>query len=284
MCPRACNIDRSIKQGFCGSDNKIKIGKIMLHKWEEPILAKENSGAIFFSNCPLKCIFCQNYEISQQGNGRYFTVEELVEIFKDLEARGAENIDLVSPTQYADQIIEALKIYKPKVPVVWNSNGYERLETLDKLKGLVDIFLPDFKYASNKLAAEYSKCNNYYEYATKAILKMRELCPEDIYDGDKLVKGIIVRHLVLPGHYLNTKLVLMWIKENLGTDTIISIMSQYVPYYLSKSHKILSRRLNNKEYQKVENLVCELGFENGFLQELSSADECYIPSFEQDFS
>jgi len=281
MCPRKCNIDRSVKCGFCGSDDKIKIGKIMLHKWEEPILAKENSGAIFFSNCPLKCVFCQNYEISQNGKGKYFTIEELVEIFKDLERRGAENIDLVSPTQYSDQIIEALKIYKPKVPVVWNSNGYESVETLDKLKGLVDIFLPDFKYASNNLALEYSRCSDYFQNTTKALLKMRELCPEDVYEGDKLVKGMIVRHLVLPNHFLNTKLILKWIKDNLGVETIVSVMSQYTPYYLSKTHNILSRRITKKEYSKVENLVCDMGFENGFLQELDSADECYVPNFEK---
>jgi putative pyruvate formate lyase activating enzyme len=283
MCPRSCNVDRSVKCGFCGSNNKVKIGKIMLHKWEEPILAKENSGAIFFSNCPLKCVFCQNYEISQQGKGKYFSVEELVEVFKDLEGRGAENIDLVSPTQYSQQIIEALKIYKPKVPVVWNSNGYESVETLEKLKGLVDIFLPDIKYASDKLALEYSKCADYFEYATKAILKMREICPEDIYEGDKLIRGMIVRHLVLPGNYLNTKLVLKWIKDYLGDNTIISIMSQYVPYYMSINHNLLSRSINVWEYEKVEKLVFDLGFKNGFLQELSSADECYIPDFEQEF-
>lgn len=284
MCPRACNIDRTKAIGFCGSNDKIKIGKIMLHKWEEPILAKENSGAIFFSNCPLKCVFCQNYEISQEGKGKYFTVDELVKVFKDLESRGAENIDLVSPTQYSNQIVEALKIYKPKIPVIWNSNGYESVETLEKLKGLIDIFLPDFKYANSKLSMEYSKCLDYFEVTTKALLKMRELCPTDIYDGDKLVKGLIVRHLVLPNHILNTKLILKWIKNNLGRNTIISIMSQYTPHYMSKNHSLLSRKLSLIEYDKVRNIVFEMGFEEGFLQDLESADECYIPNFEEDFT
>ena len=203
---------------------------------------------------------------------------------KDLESRGAENIDLVSPTQYTDQIVEALKIYKPKVPVIWNSNGYEKVESLEKLEGLVDIFLPDFKYASQKLSTEYSKCHNYFEVTTKALLKMREICPEDIYDGEKLVKGVVVRHLVLPTHYLNTKLVLKWIKENLGADTIISVMSQYVPHFKAKNHNILSKKVSFKEYEKVKNLVINMGFENGFLQDMESADECYIPSFEKVFN
>ncbi len=284
MCPHSCKVDRSKGVGFCGSGDKLKIGKVMLHKWEEPILANESSGAIFFSNCPLKCIFCQNYEISQLGRGKEITVNGLVEIMKNLEEKGAENIDLVSPTQYADQIVEALKIYKPKVPVVWNSNAYETVESLEKLRGLVDVFLPDLKYVTSVKSKEYSKCDNYFEFASRAILKMRELQPFDEYKDGKLVKGIIVRHLVLPGNYLNTKQVLKWISDNLGTDTIISVMSQYVPYYLSKGHHLLSRSLTYKEYEKVENLVFDMGFENGFLQELNSADECYVPSFEEDYS
>lgn len=283
LCPRACAIDRSKKQGFCGSNDKIRIGKIMLHSWEEPILARKNSGAIFFSNCPLKCVFCQNYLISQEGHGKEFTATDLVDIMKDLEKRGAENIDLVSPTQYTDQIIEALKIYKPKVPVVWNSNGYESVETLERLRGLVDIFLPDFKYVSSRVSLEYSKCADYFEKTSKAILKMRELQPEDVYEDGKLKRGLIIRHLVLPQNYLDTKLVLKWIKDNLGQNTIISIMSQYVPYYKAKDHATLGRKLTEREYSKVANLVFDMGFENGFLQELNSADECYIPEFEQSF-
>ena len=283
MCPRGCNIDRSNSVGYCGSNDKLKIGKIMLHKWEEPILAKENSGAIFFSNCPLKCIFCQNYEISQLGKGKEVSVQELVNIIKMLEEKGAENIDLVSPTQYTDQIVEALKIYKPKVPVIWNSNGYETIESLEKLKGLVDIFLVDLKYVSVKNSTKYSKCSDYFEKTSKAILKMRQLIHKDEYIGDKLIKGLVVRHLCLPNNYLDTKLVLKWIKYNLGLHTIVSIMSQYIPYYLAKEDKILSRKLNDDEYNKITKLVYEMGFDNGFLQELDSADECYVPDFEEEF-
>ena len=280
MCPRACNIDRNISSGFCGSNDKLKVGKIMLHEWEEPILAHKNSGAIFFSNCPLKCIFCQNSEISQGGKGKEITVQELVEIMKLLEKKGAENIDLVSPTQYTDQIVEALKIYKPSIPIVWNSNGYETIESLEKLRGLVDIFLVDLKYVSKKLSTEYSKCPDYFEKTSKTILKMRELQPKDIFEADKLIKGIIVRHLVLPNCYLDTKLVLKWVKDNLGVDTIISVMSQYIPYFHAKNHPLLNRSLTEHEYGKVEKLVMDYGFCNGFLQELNSADECYIPDFE----
>ena len=283
MCPRSCNIDRSIGIGFCGRNNKIKIGKIMLHEWEEPILAHKNSGAIFFSNCPLKCIFCQNYEISQNGKGKEISVIELVDIMKKLEEKCSENIDLVSPTQYTDLIIEALKIYKPKVPVIWNSNGYETVENLDKLNGFVDVFLPDFKYVSSSRSLEYSKCVDYFEKTSKALLKMRELQPNDIYENGKLVKGLIIRHLVLPNNILDSKLVLKWVKENLGENTIISVMSQYTPYHLAKEHKILSKTITEKEYEKIQKYVLELGFENGFLQELNSADECYIPDFEENF-
>ena len=283
LCPRKCGVDRSKGLGFCGSNDKIKIGKIMLHEWEEPILAKEKSGAIFFSNCQLKCVFCQNYEISQLGKGKEITIEELVDIFKLLESKGAENIDLVSPTQYTDQIVEALKIYKPKVPVIWNSNAYESVESIQKLEGLVDIFLPDLKYASDKLAIEYSNAPNYFEVATKAILEMRVLCPEDIYDGDKLIRGLVVRHLILPQNYLNSKMVLSWIKNMLGEETIISVMSQYTPYYKAYNHKVLSNKIREIEYNKVVKLVCDLGFNNGFLQELNSANECYIPNFQEEF-
>lgn len=283
LCPRKCKVDRSKGQGYCGSNNKLKIGKIMLHEWEEPILARKNSGAIFFSNCPLKCIFCQNYEISQEGVGKEISVMGLIDIIKMLEEKGAENIDLVSPTQYTDLIVEALKIYKPKVPVVWNSNGYETTESLDKLSGLVDIFLPDIKYVSSQKSLEYSKCKDYFDKASKAILKMRQLQPKDEYKDGKLIRGLIVRHLVLPNNYLDSKMVLKWIKDNLGVDTIISVMSQYTPYYLAKEHCTLSRCITEKEYNKIQNLVFELGFENGFLQSLNSSDECYIPDFKQEF-
>jgi len=194
---------------------------------------------------------------------------------------GAENIDLVSPTQYTNEIVQALKIYKPRVPVIWNSNAYETTESIDKLQGLVDVFLPDLKYVSSKNSMEYSKCANYFEYASNAILKMRELQPEDVYENDKLVKGLMIRHLILPDNFLDTKCVLKFIKEKLGETTLISIMSQYTPCYLAKNHGVLSRSITEKEYERVENLVIDMGFENGFLQELSSADERYIPKFEK---
>lgn len=281
MCPRKCGADRAKTVGFCGAGEKLKIAKIMLHKWEEPCISlNKGSGAIFFSNCPLKCVFCQNYEISQLGNGREVSIDEFIELMKKLEEMGAENINFVSPTQYSYQIAMALKKYKPSVPVVWNTNSYENEETLEILSGLVDIFLADLKYVDNGLSQEFSGCGDYFEKSSKAILKMRELVP-DRFDGEKLVSGVIVRHLVLPNCAWDSKQVFDWIEQNLGTETIISVMNQYIPYYKAKNHKLLNRKVEQSEYDEVCDYVLSLGFENGYFQSAESACEEYVPDFTQ---
>ena len=280
MCPRNCGADRNNGCGVCGANFRLKVAKVMLHNWEEPCISLgKGSGAIFFSNCPLKCIFCQNYEISQLGNGKEIGVDDLVMWFKRLEKMGAENINLVSPTQYTDQIIKALKQYKPHVPVVWNTNSYEKPEVLDKLQGFIDIFLADLKYCDSKFSTEFSGVADYFNVATKAILKMRELVPSDEFNGDKMVKGLIVRHLVLPGCIEDSKCVLDWIKNNLGANTIVSVMNQYVPYYKAKNHKQLGRKVTAREYSAVCDYALNLGFENGYFQSGESACESYIPNF-----
>ncbi|MGD9901594.1 MAG: radical SAM protein [Spirochaetales bacterium] len=279
ICPRNCNINRNEKAGYCGAKT-LKIAKIMKHFWEEPIISGTNgSGAIFFSYCNLKCLYCQNYELSHGGLGRELTIKELADIFKELEQSGAHNINLVTPTHYTDEIIEALKIYRPNIPIVWNTSGYESVDTIKKLKDYVDVYLCDFKYADNKLAADYSKAPNYVESVTSALLEMRKNEPKDIIDNGIMKKGIIVRHMVLPTHSNDSVKVLEWVKEHLGADTIVSLMSQYTPCYKAKEHPILKNRVSPLEYKRVVQKCIALGLENGYLQEATSASCEYIPDF-----
>lgn len=282
LCPRRCKVNRKDKLGFCGEKQTMKIAKVMLHKWEEPIISGEKgTGAIFFCGCSLKCIYCQNYEISSGSKyGLEVTPNQLATIFKQLEQDGASSVDLVSPTHFTNQIIKALKIYKPKIPIVWNTSGYETEDTIEKLKGYVDIFLTDFKYFDRKLSAEYSACTDYFDVCLKAIKKMREILPEDVIENGLMKKGIIIRHLILPNGVINSKCVLNTIFENFGNQTYVSLMSQYTPCYKAKNHKILKRKLKKREYESVIKHLISLGFENGFVQELSSSTEEYIPDFE----
>ena len=270
-------MNRKINAGFCGVKN-LKIAKAMLHFWEEPIISGKNgSGAIFFSGCPLKCEYCQNHEISFDGKGEEKTVLQLVEIIKDLESEGAENINFVTPTHFTNEIIAALDIYKPKIPIVWNTSGYETVETIKKLKNYVDVYLTDLKYFSSELSLKYSKAKDYFENASKAILEMRKNQPKDIFKNGIMQKGVIVRHLVLPSHYEDSKLILNWIKNNLGKQTYISVMSQFTPQKNAKAP--LNRTLTPLEYKIVLKECEKLGFTNGFIQELTSATSAYTPKF-----
>lgn len=280
ICPRNCHVNRNLTSGFCGATNTLKVSKVMLHHWEEPPISGTNgSGAIFFSHCNLKCIFCQNYEISSNGAGKEISVETLISIFKQLEKVHAHNINLVSPTHYSKQIIEALKIYKPSIPVVWNSNGYESAETIKALKGLVDIYLCDFKYFDNNLATEFSNAPNYFEVCSTAIQEMFNQQPKNIFKDGLLKNGIIIRHLVLPNYSQDSIKILDHLKEKFGSNITISLMSQYIPYHKAKNHKNLGRKVKPIEYKRVLNHFEKLNFKNGFCQELSSADDCFIPEF-----
>ena len=282
ICPRKCNVDRKVNIGFCKASNDIKVAKYMLHFWEEPIISGDNgSGAIFFSHCNLKCVYCQNYKISSEGQGKIITQEQFIDIMKELEQLGANNINLVSPTHYTYQIIEALKKYKPKIPIVWNSSGYEDNLTIKNLKDLVDIYLVDMKYMDNNLAFNLSKAEDYPEVCKKAILQMRENQPKDIIKNGIMQKGVIIRHLVLPNEIENSFKVLDWIYENFGENIFISIMGQYTPCYQAKKKKKYNRVLKPIEYKRVINHVKLLGFNNGFFQELDSANSCYIPNFDK---
>ncbi len=278
LCGRHCNINRDNRVGVCGASNSVKIAKVMIHKWEEPIIAGGNgSGAIFFANCNLKCVFCQNYEISSNGKGKEISIKELADIFRKLENMGVNNINLVTPTHYTYQIIEALKIYKPHIPIVWNTNSYETTDTIKLLQGWVNIFLFDLKYCNNSLGLKYSNVPDYYDVATKAIIEGRKIVGEDIICDGLMKRGIIIRHLVLPTHTDDSIKVLDWIADNMP-NAIVSVMSQYTPYYKANNYPEINRKITKMEYKRVMTHVNTLGL-NGYMQELSSATEDYIPNF-----
>jgi putative pyruvate formate lyase activating enzyme len=285
VCPFRCKVNRlEGKIGRCGCNDKIKIALASLHYYEEPCISGNNgSGTVFFSNCNLNCLFCQNYKISQEGKGREVSIEELADIFLDQQKNGANNINLVTPTMYAYQIIEALKIAKPKgltIPVIYNTNGYENVETIKALKGYIDVYLPDLKYYSNEIAVKYSKAPNYFEIATKAILEMINQVGAPEFDENGLIKrGVIIRHLVLPGHIQNSKHILKWLKENVNSRAYVSVMAQYFPTYKAKEDKYLNRKLTNKEYSEIEQYLYLLDIENGYMQDLGKHEEEYVPDF-----
>lgn len=280
ICPRQCNVDRRKSLGFCKSRG-LRIARYGKHMWEEPIISgEEGSGTIFFSGCSLRCIYCQNYEVSQLSKGVDITTRQLADIFKKLEDDGANNINLVTPTHFVPQIIEALDIYKPNIPICYNTGGYEIADTLKRLDGYVDIFLADFKYWDAALAEQLSKAGDYPEVARKALLKMRDMVKRDEFDGrGMMTKGVIVRHLVLPNAVQNSKDVLDFIATDLGRDTIVSIMSQYTPCGAAVGHPVFGRRLKPLEYKIVVNYALKLGLDNAYVQEFDSADNCYIPKF-----
>ena len=278
LCPHRCKIDRTSGQiGRCKSKDTVKIAKASLHKFEEPCISGENgSGTVFFSNCTMNCVFCQNYEISQEGKGEEKTVEELVEIFLEQQKRNAENINLVTPTSYVPQIIEAIKIAKKEglnIPIIYNTNGYENIETIKALDGYIDVYMPDLKYAENDLAKKYSKVDNYFEIATNAIQEMYKQVGDVEFDERGIMKkGVIIRHLILPGNLSNTKKVLNWIDKNIPKEVYISIMAQFFPTYKAKEFEGINRRLNQKEYDEIEDYLYTLDIQNGYMQDLD--EEC----------
>lgn len=248
-------------------------------------MGKKGSGTVFFSNCNLNCIYCQNYEISQQGKGKEISIEELSDIFLEQQSKDVENINLVTPTSYVPQIIEAIKIAKArglKLPIVYNTNGYETLETIKKLNEYIDIYLPDLKYAENKLGKRYSKIENYFEIATKAIKEMENQIGNPKFNEEGIMqRGVLVRHLVLPNNIENSKKVLKWMKDNLKEETYVSIMAQYFPTFKAKTEEYqeLNRKLNLKEWEEIEDYIYNLDFKNGFMQELGEHEEEYVPKW-----
>lgn len=285
LCPRKCSIDRtSGKVGRCRASLKPKIALADLHFYEEPCISGQSgSGTVFFTGCNLSCKFCQNYKISQEFLGQEIEIEELANKFLELQEKGANNINLVTGFAYVPQIIEALKIAKKnrlKIPIVYNSSGYESIETLKMLEGYIDVYLPDFKYAYNELGENLSSVNNYYEIACEAIKEMKKQVGNPIFNDDGIIqKGLIIRHLVLPNHLQNSKKVFKWIKQNLGKDTYVSVMAQYFPTYKAPKTTDINRKLTLEEYEEIENYLFKLDLSNGYMQELEENEEKYVPNF-----
>lgn len=285
ICPHKCGIDRTKYIGRCKSTDKVKIALYSTHNFEEPCISGEKgSGTIFFSNCNLNCVFCQNYEISQQGRGKEIEIEELAEIMLKQQEKGVENINFVTPTSYSIQIKEAIIIAKEnglKIPIVYNTNGYENVETLRELEGLIDIYLPDLKYYYNSLGKKFSKVDNYFEIATNAVKEMyRQVGRPILNEKGVMQKGLMVRHLILPNNIENSKRCLKWLKENFNDKIYISLMAQYFPTYKAKEISEINRKLTPKEYEEIENYLYDLDIENGYIQELGEHEEEYVPKWE----
>lgn len=282
-CPRKCNAERNIgefSRGFCKMPYNAVLARASLHLWEEPVISGERgSGAIFFSGCNLRCVFCQNFEISHENFGKQVSKSEFIDIVKRLENQGAHTINLVNPTHFVPFIKEVFSEYKPSVPVVYNTGGYDDVESIRSLDGLIDVYLPDLKYFDSDVSKKYSNAENYFEKASKAVLEMQRQVGKSVIKDGIMQKGLIIRHLVLPKNTDQSIKILRWIKDNLPIDTYISLMSQYVPY-VKTEYKELNRRIVTAEYQKVIDEFERLGFENGFMQERSSAQTDFIPKFD----
>ena len=285
LCPRNCGINRNEKIGFCGAGTKILVALVSLHKWEEPCLTGKNgAGTIFFSHCNLKCVYCQNFKISSENYGKEISHERLAEIFIEQQKRGANNIELVTPTHYVPQICTALDAAKSrnlKIPVVYNTNSYENLSTLDLLKNRVDIFLPDLKYFDDDAAKIFSNAPNYFSVATAAIKKMFELVGECKFDSEgNMTRGVIVRHLILPNFRRDSFKILDWLYENFGDKIFISLMNQYTPLFRAAEFKKINRRLTTFEYDSVVNYAVDIGIKNCYIQIGKTAEEKFIPNFD----
>lgn len=278
-CPRGCNIDRTINLGRCGVSDKLKIARAGTHFGEEPCISGTmGSGTVFFSGCPLKCVYCQNYNISQECFGKYIDNDKFIDILKQLENTGVHNINFVTPTHYFKQIADILKIYKSKIPLVYNSSGYERLENIEK--DLFDVYLFDLKYFSREKSSKYSGCNDYFEVASEVIKKAVQMVGKPIFDENGILKrGVVVRHLILPSATQESIKIIDWLNHN-ASDIIFSLMSQYVPMYNANKYQEINRRITKREYNKVLNYCYDTNFAEIYVQDLSSATKEFIPSFD----
>lgn len=278
LCPRECRIERSeYSGGYCGVGTLPKIARIAPHYDEEPILSgSHGAGTIFFSGCSLRCVYCQNYAISSQDTGRVISPYQLSEEYRRLEAMGVHNIEFVTPTHYIDAIIESLSFYRPQLPLVYNSSGYDKVESLKKLDGIIDVYLPDFKYIDNALSMRLSACADYAQTATAAIDEMIRQVGNCVIENGLIKRGVMIRHLVLPSHTKNSFGVLEMIKQKWDDRVAVSLMSQYFPAGKASQYPDINRRVTEREYQKVLHKLYDLELD-GFAQELSSADKKYVP-------
>lgn len=285
LCPRNCNINRlNGELGFCKSSDNIKVALVSLHHWEEPCISGTNgSGTVFFSNCNLKCVFCQNHKISAEGIGKEISVERLSEIFLEQQQRGAHNINLVTPTHYVPQIIKSLDLAKSKglnIPILFNTNGYENIETIKALKGYIDVYLPDLKYFENKYSTKYSNAPNYFEKASEAIKEMFFQVGEPQFNDDGLIqKGLIIRHMMLPGLLFDSKKIVDYIYKTYGDSVYISIMNQYTPMHDAKMFAEINKPLNPKHYDSLIDYCLCLGIKKAFIQEGGTSSENFVPKF-----
>lgn len=285
LCPRMCHVDRSAGQrGFCGMGDVIYGARAALHMWEEPCISgQKGSGAVFFSGCTLRCVFCQNYQIADGSCGKPISTERLTEIFLELQEQGAANINLVTACHFTPMVAEALEHAKEQglcIPIVYNSSGYERVETLRQLEAAVDVWLPDFKYMDAQLGRKYSSAADYPEVAKRAIKEMVRQAGACQFDADGYIqKGVIVRHLILPGHIKNSKQVLQYLYETYGNQIFISVMNQYTPMPFVKDIEPLNRRVTKREYERVLDFAIELGIEQGYFQDGETAKDSFIPLF-----
>lgn len=286
ICPRNCRIDRTKGQiGYCQSGHEIKAALASVHMWEEPPISGScGSGTIFFSGCNLRCVFCQNYTISSENSGKTISTERLSEIMLEQQARGVHNINLVTATHFIPSIIKAVQKAKNnglKIPIVYNTGGYEKVESIKMLEGTVDIYLPDIKYFSSELSLKYSGASDYFDYASEAVLEMYRQTGNNIYDDNGIMKsGVIIRHMIMPSHREDSYKVLDWIRDNIGTEACVSLLSQYTPAYNAEKYKEINRKLMSLEYTRVIEHFFDIGLKNGFMQEKSSAESKYTPIFD----
>ena len=283
QCPRQCNATRTATEnigGICGMPNMPMVARADLHFWEEPSISGTNgSGTIFFSGCSLHCVFCQNSDISTINKGKLITIEGLSNIFKKLEQKGAHNINLVTPTHFVDSIICALDLYRPSIPIVYNSSGYETIDTLKRLEGYADIFLMDFKYINSEKSKIYSNAIDYPKICKDALLEAYRQQPQCVFENGIMKKGVIVRHLLMPQSTMDAIQIFDWVREYLP-NSFFSIMSQYMPLFKATNMEIINRKITEREYNKVVSYIVNTGFQNCYVQELSSAKKDFIPDFD----
>ncbi len=284
LCCRRCKVNRNQgKLGFCGMDASLYAARAELHFWEEPCISGEaGSGTVFFSGCSLQCVFCQNHDIAVAKAGKQISQKRLTEIFLELQAKGALNINLVTPTHYVPQIIDALREAKKNgltLPIVYNTGSYDTVETIQSLDGLIDIYLPDLKYYSSELSTRYSKAPNYFDCASKTISEMFRQVGQPQFEKDQMIKGLIVRHLALPNALHDSKKVLKYLWESYGDQIYVSIMNQYTPRQATEKYPEINRKLTKREYNKLIDYALDLGYSNAFIQEGETALESFIPSF-----
>ena len=285
LCPRKCHVNRTQgRTGYCGMTDELAVARAALHMWEEPCISgEEGSGTVFFSGCSLGCVYCQNHNISRGKAGKIITVSRLAEIFLELQDKGANNINLVTPGHYVPQIIDAIKLvrdYGLSIPLLYNSSGYEKVETLRNLEGYIDIYLPDLKYMDSDLAIRYSRCKDYFTFASSAVTEMVRQVGEPVFDERGIMKkGVIVRHLMLPGYLKDSKNIIEYLYHTYKDRIYISIMNQYTPMPGMNRYPEISRRISEEEYEELIDYAISLGVENGFIQEGETASESFIPEF-----